>query len=254
MSKSVNHWYPRYPADYAKKTRHLSLLQHGVYALLMDYCYSTGKPLPANAVQLHRICMAFDEAEQVACMEVVREFFELRDDGWHNARIDEELLKRSAISEKRSMAASSRYAKAPAKAPANAPANADTSTSTSTVEEEREAKASPKKKSPTGSRLSADWVLPQEWGEYALDKGFSRDEIFIEAELFKNYWIAKSGAAATKMDWRATWQNWILSAFKRKGERNGKFGNSQSGSPHGRGHGVDPALDQIARIARLGEA
>ena len=134
MTRAATKWYARYPGDYGRKTRHLSMMEHGAYALLLDHYYNTGKPLPANADQLHRICMAFAEAEQAACMAVLHEFFILREDGWHNDRADEELLKRSEISEKRSKAASRRGANAPAKAPAidvaNAPAKADTTTTT----------------------------------------------------------------------------------------------------------------------------
>src|SRR5437764_66948 len=71
---STNHWYPRYVADYNKKTQHLSLAEHGAYALLMDYYYTAGKP-SANAQVLYRICRAFESHEQEAVSSVVRQFF-----------------------------------------------------------------------------------------------------------------------------------------------------------------------------------
>jgi hypothetical protein len=37
-----------------------------------------------------------------------------------------------------------------------------------------------------------------------------------ETEKFINYWTAKSGQAATKLDWVRTWQNWMLSAAERQ--------------------------------------
>jgi hypothetical protein len=33
-----------------------------------------------------------------------------------------------------------------------------------------------------------------------------------ETEKFRNYWTAKTGQAATKLDWEATWRNWMLKA------------------------------------------
>lgn len=33
-----------------------------------------------------------------------------------------------------------------------------------------------------------------------------------ETEKFRNYWRAKSGKDATKLDWEATWRNWMLKA------------------------------------------
>lgn len=138
-SQSMKHWYPRYPADYAQKTRHLSLMEHGAYALLMDHYYSTEKPLPANIVQLHRICIAFAPEEQEALQTILNEFFILKEDGYHNSRINEEISKKKDISEKRRKVATDRHKKdkkevkkQAAIACANAGAIADTSTSTST--------------------------------------------------------------------------------------------------------------------------
>lgn len=28
--------------------------------------------------------------------------------------------------------------------------------------------------------------------------------------MFRNYWVAKSGRDAAKLDWEATWHNWVL--------------------------------------------
>lgn len=131
-ASSTKIWYPRYPGDYGRKTAHLSLAEHGAYALLMDYCYSNGGTIPANAVQVHRICRAFAEDEQAACMSVLHQFFELREDGWHNERIDEEVLKRGDISKKRQSAAMIRHAKVDASGSANAGAIAHTTTVTAT--------------------------------------------------------------------------------------------------------------------------
>lgn len=39
----------------------------------------------------------------------------------------------------------------------------------------------------------------------------------IEREIakFKNYWIAKAGRDACKVDWQRTWENWLISADER---------------------------------------
>lgn len=52
-----------------------------------------------------------------------------------------------------------------------------------------------------------------------------------ETEKFINYWTAKTGQAATKLDWPATWRNWMLGAA----ERSGPASNGQSPLP-----GVSP--------------
>ena len=53
--------------------------------------------------------------------------------------------------------------------------------------------------------------------EYALEKGLSRHTAAREAERFKNFWSAKAGKDGTKLDWPATWRNWVLSTAERLG-------------------------------------
>jgi hypothetical protein len=62
-------------------------------------------------------------------------------------------------------------------------------------------------------RLNPDWVLPKDWGMWTLEKmGWDESAVRLEAERFKDYWIAKSGRDATKLDWQATWRNWCRTA------------------------------------------
>jgi hypothetical protein len=38
--------------------------------------------------------------------------------------------------------------------------------------------------------------------------GASVEQIDDQAARFRDYWIAKPGAQACKLDWEATWRNW----------------------------------------------
>jgi hypothetical protein len=51
--------------------------------------------------------------------------------------------------------------------------------------------------------------LPQEWGEWAEKLGMTESAINLEADKFKDWWLSKAGAGGAKMDWEATWRNWI---------------------------------------------
>lgn len=68
-------------------------------------------------------------------------------------------------------------------------------------------------KSNRGTRLPPDWTIPKSWGFWALERGLPAERARIEAEKFKNHWTAKSGKDATKLDWEATWRNWVLRAL-----------------------------------------
>jgi len=66
--------------------------------------------------------------------------------------------------------------------------------------------ASPTMVSPRhGARLPADWRPDPRDRQYALDKGLDPDEV---AESFTDYWHAKAGRDANKLDWHATWRTW----------------------------------------------
>jgi len=81
---------------------------------------------------------------------------------------------------------------------------------------EREANASPKK---VGSRLSAGWVLPDEWREWATEQGLSDSAATDQAERFRDYWLGKTGRDAAKADWQATWRNWVRKALEDQQQR-----------------------------------
>lgn len=62
-----------------------------------------------------------------------------------------------------------------------------------------------------GSRLAADWTIPSEWIEQsaANHPEFDQQALLAIAEDFRDYWTAKTGAQATKLDWHATWRRWM---------------------------------------------
>lgn len=69
----------------------------------------------------------------------------------------------------------------------------------------------PKSGSAKGSRLAADWTIPSEWIEQsaANHPEFDQQALLAIAEDFRDYWTAKTGAQATKLDWHATWRRWM---------------------------------------------
>jgi uncharacterized protein YdaU (DUF1376 family) len=202
-------WYPRYVGDYQRKTGHLSMMEHGAYAMLLDHYYSTGG-LPANAEQLHRICRALADVEQAAVHSVVAQFFERVGDRLVNKKAEEQLAKRRDVSEKRAKAAFSKHAKQAAIADANAYAEAPTIPQPQPSKNPEESKASSGGPRKRATRLPETWVLSAEDRAFAVSKGLSDAKAEREAEKFRNHWHAKGGRDAAKMDWTKTWQNWVL--------------------------------------------
>ena len=73
------------------------------------------------------------------------------------------------------------------------------------TEKEKEAET---KRGTKGSRLSADWVLPEDWESWARQERPDLNPQKV-GEQFKDFWIAKAGAQGVKLDWLATWRNWV---------------------------------------------
>jgi uncharacterized protein YdaU (DUF1376 family) len=85
---------------------------------------------------------------------------------------------------------------------------------------ERETYVSPKKAvSPKrGTRIEPDWQPSEIDRAYAASKGASPARIAREAEAFRNYWLGVAGEKGVKLDWPATWRNWILNGLERRPE------------------------------------
>jgi hypothetical protein len=66
----------------------------------------------------------------------------------------------------------------------------------------------PKLAKPKGTRLTSDWIVPDEYLEFCNKERPDLQASYI-AEQFKDYWISVSGAKGTKLDWFATWRNWV---------------------------------------------
>lgn len=67
-----------------------------------------------------------------------------------------------------------------------------------------------------GARLPNDWVLPKTWGDEALEicPAFQRDRIREIAAEFRDYWVSVAGSKGCKLDWQATWRNWVRKEAK----------------------------------------
>lgn len=74
-----------------RDTADLSLVEHGVYTVLLDHYYSTAKPLPSELNSLYRICRTSLTRERRAVKAVADRFFPVLNGTRHNARADLEL-------------------------------------------------------------------------------------------------------------------------------------------------------------------
>jgi len=94
---------------------------------MLELYYDTETPLNRDPVMIGRRVLAVSEEEKNALNLVLEEFFVLQEDGWHNARCDEEIAKYQGQIEQASRAgkasAAKRYGKklTPVEQPLNQP-------------------------------------------------------------------------------------------------------------------------------------
>ena len=71
------------------------------------------------------------------------------------------------------------------------------------------------------TRLPKTWTLPAEWMDWAgEERGWSASKILKVSDLFRDYWIAKPGKDGRKLDWEATWRNWVRNQNDKKTSSN----------------------------------
>jgi len=85
------YFYRKFVRDYRDDTRHLSLIEHGAYNLLLDEIYFTERCIPDDEVFLKRALGAVSEDEISAVKRVLAQFFTKTRHGWTHKRFKQEL-------------------------------------------------------------------------------------------------------------------------------------------------------------------
>jgi len=83
------------------------------------------------------------------------------------------------------------------------------------------------------NRLSDDWQPSQADINFAREEGLDDGHIQRTADRFRDCWIAQPDARARKLDWSATWRNWVRKdAEQMQGPGTARAGDRPMGQPH----------------------
>jgi hypothetical protein len=91
-----------------------------------------------------------------------------------------------------------------------------------------------------GSRLPPDWAPTEPLFAWASKERPDLDLTNTVAK-FRDFWKAKPGRAGTKLDWDATFRNWV------RDEKQGRQPSKNSG-----GHVIDDILARLVKVKRTG--
>jgi uncharacterized protein YdaU (DUF1376 family) len=193
------HYYQFNIADYRSATTHLSNEEDLAYRRLLDMYYDTEQKIPLDETWVGRRI----RVEPSIVRAVLNDMFTQHEDGYFHPRCDVVIKQFKGFAEAGRRGAAKRWGKPP-DGEANSPPNA-TPMLTNNYKPITNKLIKEKQR---GSRLAQDWFLPKPWGEWAQTE---RPDLNIRqtAEQFKDYWIAQAGQKGVKLDWAATWRNWV---------------------------------------------
>ena len=195
------HYYQFHIGDYASHTRHLSIHEDLAYRRLLDFYYLHEQPIKHRDIARQINMREFEQD----VLTVLEEFFFSTDAGFINPRADLEIAKYKEFSEAGKRGAAKRWG---SNGEANSPPNATPIATNNHKPITNNHK--PKVESTRGSRLSPDFCLTEEWKDFCQQDrpDLNPSKVF---DSFKDYWIAKAGQQGVKLDWFATWRNWVRS-------------------------------------------
>jgi uncharacterized protein YdaU (DUF1376 family) len=176
------------------------------YLRLIWLYYETETPLP-DRPDLLAFKIGGDEKEVALILE---SYFKRDGDQWRHTRCDKEIHTYHRRSESARNGAKVRWSNAGAM-PQHSQSSADAPKSDANQEprtKNQEPPVKQRERTPTGSRLPADWSLPDDWAEWARQE---RPDLIPQqtAQRFADYWHGVAGAKGRKADWLATWRNWV---------------------------------------------
>ncbi len=104
----MNYW-ERWIGDWKRKTAHLSAEAKGIYGELLDHEYATHKPLPLDRDDIYRLAGARTASECRSADKVLAEFYTKTENGYVNARAQQEIAKRTSYVEAQRSRAKTRW-------------------------------------------------------------------------------------------------------------------------------------------------
>ena len=265
------HYYQFNIGDYRAATAHLSNEEDLAYRRLLDMYYDTENQIPLDtqwvAKRLRLDCEVVES--------VLQDMFKLTELGWHHGRCETVIDQYHAMAEKnRANGRLGGRKKNPVTSDSQPIAKATINYKPLTINQEpiveikhdasvvlansNQTAIQPKEKKTLATRLPKDFVFPKEWADFCVQQ---RPDLNIQNtfDSFKDYWVA--APKGTKLDWLATWRNWVRNQSAPKVNRFDVVTATTPPPPNQDAalrkiheddkKAVGPSLDTLARLAEL---
>jgi uncharacterized protein YdaU (DUF1376 family) len=207
------HYYSFHVSDYIHDTAHLSIYEDLAFRRLLDLYYTSEKPIPNKTQEVSRRIRMSGHSDAV--QTVLEEFFmfDIANDCWFHKRCDETISAYQAKAERNR--AVGKLGGRPKSNPDAIPQETQMVSKDNPNHKPITNNQEPKVKQHKGSRLHPTFTMPDEWGEFCEQErpDLIPNKVFNQ---FKDYWISQAGAKGVKLDWFATWRNWVRSTHAPK--------------------------------------
>jgi uncharacterized protein YdaU (DUF1376 family) len=198
------HYYKFEIATWHLHTSHLSLIEEAVYFRLINFYYDTESPIPKETQSVIRRLRLSEYSDIVA--QILGEFFELGEEGWHQKHCDLKIVEYHAKGNANKI--NGKKGGRPKKESETQSVISGNPNETLIKNNKQliinnELQINTK---PRATRLSQDWQPSISMIEYCKTK---RPDLQWKdvAESFRDYWV--SAPKGTKLDWEATWRTWV---------------------------------------------
>ena len=190
------HYYSHHIGDFQRDTASLSDADTLAYLRLIWMYYDTEQPLPNDPKKL-----AFRIGSDPDAVQMLLEaFFVLENNVWNQKRCDAEIASYRAKSQRARNANEVRW-----QSKRDLKSDPD---KIATNNQEPITIVEAKQPQSRGTRLPADWK-PSD-SQIAFCKAERPDlHPVATGDRFRDYWIAQPGSKGVKLDWDATWRNWV---------------------------------------------
>jgi uncharacterized protein YdaU (DUF1376 family) len=195
------HYYQFNISDYRSATVHLSNDEDLAYRRLMDMYYDTESKIPLDTQWVARRLRLDTQTIEA----VLNDMFVKHEDGYFNARCQDVIAQYHAMAEKNR--ANGRLGGRKKNPTANPLGSQSQPIVKATINQELET-INQDKKNKRGLRLASNFCLTKEWEDFCVEQ---RPELNAKKtfDQFKDYWVSQAGQKGVKLDWFATWRNWV---------------------------------------------
>jgi uncharacterized protein YdaU (DUF1376 family) len=198
------HYFQFEIKEWVSNTAHLSLEEEAIYLRLVNYYYDSEQGIPENDLEMvyRKLRISNKELARTILLEFFKQ--DLEQNLWVHDRCNKEIAKYHAKSEQASKAG-----KASAEKRFNSRSTAVQpiiNQESLIINQESIVKATVAK-APKAQRLKLE-SLPVDWANFCNRErpDLNPKDIWNQ---FRDYWISVGGSKGARLDWFATWRNWV---------------------------------------------